>query len=308
MRALIVTTFGGPETAEIAELPLPEPAAGQVRIRTAASAVHPADLLARSGALAAMLPAQPHYALGWDLAGEVDALGSGVTAFRPGDQVIGLSDWFVGLNGTQAEYVVLPAAAVAAAPTGVPAAEAATLPLNGLTASQALDLLGLEAGQTLLVTGAAGGVGGFAAELAVGRGLTVLGLAGAQDKDFVTGLGAQWVERGDHAAADVLAAVPDGVDGVLDTALVGAPLLAAVRDGGVFVNVFPPAAPAAERGIRIDSVGVRSDGAQLAELVGLVEQGGLSLRLAGTHPLDEAPAAHARVAGGGARGGVVLSF
>ncbi|MFC5911238.1 NADP-dependent oxidoreductase [Streptacidiphilus monticola] len=308
MRAVIVESFGEPEAAKVSELPLPEPGAGEVRIRVTGAAVHPADLLTRSGALAGVLPEQPHYRLGWDLAGTVDAVGEGVTSFRAGDRVVGLSDWFAALNGTQAEYVVLPAGSVAAAPSSVPAETAATLPLNGLTALQALDLLGLDRGQTLLVTGAAGGVGGFAVQLAVGRGLRVLGLAGSQDKEFVTGAGAEWIERGDDAADHVRAAVPGGVDGVFDTALIGAPALAAFRDGLVFVNVFPPAAPAAERGVRVDSVGVQSNGAQLAELVRLVDEGALTLRLAATLPAEEVPAAHTRLGAGGSRGGIVLTF
>ncbi|MCX4747737.1 NADP-dependent oxidoreductase [Kitasatospora sp. NBC_01287] len=308
MRTVVVKNFGGPEAAELIGTELPALGADQLRIRVAAAAVHPADLLTRSGALAALLPERPHYTLGWDLSGTVDAVGAEVTSFAVGEPVVALSDWFATLNGTQAEYVVLPATAVAPAPTKATEVEAATLPLNGLTAAQALDLIGLAEGATLLVTGGAGGVGGFAVELAVSRGLRVIAVAGIKDQAFVTGLGAQWVERGEQAAEAVRALVPGGVDGVFDTALVGSPLLAAVRDGGVFVNVFPPAAPVAERGIRVDSVGVHSDGAQLAALSELVDQGSLTLRPARTFAAAEVAAAHTLLAGGGQRGGVVLTF
>ncbi len=308
MRAVIVKSFGEPEAAEVAEVELPEPSAGQVRVKVHASGVHPADLLIRSGALAAMLPEAPHYALGWDLAGTVEALGEGVTSCAVGDLVIGLNDWFATMAGVNAEFAVLPAVALAPVPEGVSPSEAATLPLNGLTALQALDMIGVAEGQTLVVTGAAGGVGGFATELAVGRGAKVIAIAGSQDKEFVASLGAEFVERGDGAAEAVLALVPGGVDAVFDTALIGTPLMAAVHDDGVFVNVFPPAAPEADRGIRIDSIGVHSDGPQLAELSGMVEAGKLTLRLAGSYPAAEVAAVHTRLAAGGTRGGLVLTF
>lgn len=303
MRAVIISTFGEPEVLQVAELPVPAPGAGQVRVRVHAAPVHPADLLTRNGALAAILPEQPHFVLGWDFAGTVDEVGDGVTGLTPGQPVAGLVDWFGSFNGTHAEYVVLDRAALAVLPGDADLTAYAGLPLNGLTAAQALDLLGLTAGQTLLVTGAAGGVGGYAIQLAVRSGLQVFGFAGAADAGFVTGAGATFVPSGtDVAAALGEAGLPDGADGVLDTALLGAPALAAVRDGGVFVNVHGPVAPPAERGVRVDSVAVHSDGAQLAGLVAA----GLMLRVGATFPLDQAAEAHARLGKGGTRGSVVL--
>lgn len=307
MRAVVVKSFGGPETIEIAEVPVPVPAPGEVLIRTQAVSVHPADVAVRSGAVAAYLPEQPYYQLGWDVAGTVEAVGDGVQGFRAGDAVIGLSHWFATRNGTHADFAVLPAGAVAPAPAGTPVTAAATLPLNGLAALQAVEAAGLAEGGTLLVSGAAGSLGGFAAQLAVGRGLRVIAVAGAADREFLTGLGAQWVERGETAVEAVRALAPEGVDGVVDAAILGAPLLPAVRDGGAFVSVRPTAAPEPDRGIRVTVVDVHPDGAQLVLLATLVEQGRLTLRVDSEHPLTEAAKAHTRLAEGGVRGGVVLT-
>jgi NADPH:quinone reductase-like Zn-dependent oxidoreductase len=306
VRAVAVSSFGDPEVLAVIDVPQPEPGAGQVRIRVQAAPVHPVDLGTRAGAFAALLPEQPRYFLGWDLAGTVDAVGEGVREFTPGQAVIGLSDWFASLVGTQAEYVVLNASAVALAPTNAAPAEAATIPLNALTAAQALDLLKLSAGQSVAITGAAGAVGGYAVELAVQRGLRVYAIAGQQDEAFLTGLGATFIARSDDPAAAVRAVLPEGVDGLFDTALVGAPALGAVRDGGSFVNVYAPLAPEAERDIAVAGVFVQSNGAQLAELVKLAEQGKLSLRVAQTYPFEEAARAHEALAKGGVRGRLVL--
>jgi len=209
--------------------------------------------------------------------------------------------------GAQAEQVVLPARLLAPAPAGAPVEAAATLPLNALTADQALDLLDLPAGATLLVTGAAGGVGGYAVELGVLRGLRVVAQAGAADADLVRSLGAaEVVPRDGDPVAAARAVAPGGVDGVLDAAVVGPALLGAVRDGGAFVAVIDPALPTPKRDVRTAKVSVRGDGAHLARLVGLVEEGRLSLRVAATLPFAEAAEAHRRLEKGGVRGRLVL--
>ncbi|MGW2400202.1 alcohol dehydrogenase catalytic domain-containing protein [Kitasatospora sp. NPDC001664] len=304
MRAVTVSTFGGPENVEITEAPLPGPAVGELRVRTRAAAVHPADAAVRSGAVAAYLPPLPSHRLGWDLAGTVDAVGEGVTGFRPGDEVIGLSHWFRSHNGVHAEYAVLPASAVAPAPAGVDAAVAAALPLNGLTAAQALDATGLTAGRTLLITGAAGNLGGLALQLATARGLDVLALAGPGDRAFVTAHGARFVDRDDLASLALLA--PDGVDAVLDTALLGPALLPHLLPGTVFVAVRPTNDLPADTLLTV--VDVVPDGARLAELAALVAAGALTVRVDTAVPFTEAAKAHARLAERGVRGAVVLTF
>ncbi|MEU5116039.1 NADP-dependent oxidoreductase [Streptomyces longwoodensis] len=293
MRAAVVRSFGGPESVEVVESELPEPAARQVRIKVAAAALNPVDAGVRAGAFGG---AGKQIGLGWDVAGTVDATGV-ATAWSPGDRVVALDYGMVKAVGAHAEYVVVDADAVATAPTTVDAVHAATLPLNALTAAQALDLLELEEGRSLLVTGAAGAVGGFAVQLAARRGVAVTGLARAADEDLVRSLGATPV-AGEPSGG--------GFDAVLDAAVLGEHALRWVRDGGAYVGVIPQAQPAPVRGVRTSAVEVAADGARLAELVRLVDEGALTLRVAGTYALDDAAEAHARLAGGGVRGRIVL--
>jgi NADPH2:quinone reductase len=309
MRAVVVRSFGGPEVLEVGEVPVPVTGAGQVRIRVEAAAVNPVDAATRSGALASagLMPPREVIGIGWDVAGRVDEVGVGVTTFAPGDRVIGLRDRLDVSLGTYAEFVVLDADAVAPAPGGVSATEAATLPLNGLTALQALDLLALEAGATLLVTGAAGAVGGFAVELAALRGLHVVAVASAEDEAFVRAAGAQWfVPRSADLAQAVRDLVPGGVDGALDAAVLGVRALGAVRNRGAFVSVVAGAAPLPLRGITVSEQWVAADGSALARLSSLAEGGRLSLRVADALPLDRADQAHEALAKGGLRGRLVL--
>src|SRR2546429_2028541 len=210
MRAAVFGPWGDRAAPRAPALPVPPVGPGQVRVRVEAARVPPVDLFTRAGGFAAALPEREHYVLGWDFAGTVDAVGTGVTGFAAGDAVVGLSDWFDTQIGAQAEYIVLGADALAPAPAGLSPVEASTLPLNALTAQQALDLLGLAEGQTLGVTGAAGAVGAFAVELAVRRGLRVYGIAGPQDEEFVRGPGARFVPRTDDPAGALRAAVPGG--------------------------------------------------------------------------------------------------
>ncbi|MFM9372005.1 zinc-binding dehydrogenase [Streptomyces sp. Da 82-17] len=171
---------------------------------------------------------------------------------------------------------------------------------NTLSADQALDLLGLRAGQSVLVTGAAGGVGAHAVELAHTRGLHVTVLAAPADAEFLAARGADRFQPRDDALA------PTAYDGVLDAAGLGAAALAAVRDGGAYVGLWPGREPEAERGIRIAALDVRADGARLAALSGLVDEGRVQARVARTYPLGAAAEAHARLAEGGLRGRIVL--
>ncbi|MFF1809881.1 zinc-binding dehydrogenase [Streptomyces sp. NPDC058251] len=294
MRAAVVTAFGGPEVVEIVEVEVPEPGARQVRIKVAAAALNPVDAGVRAGVFGG---AGKRLGLGWDVAGTVDAAGV-ATGWNVGDQVVALAYGPAKSLGTHADYVVVDADAVAAAPASVDVAHAATLPLNALTAVQALDLLGLAAGQSLVVTGAAGAVGGYGVQLAVHRGLSVTALARETDEELVRSLGAA------RFVPDAVAA--GSVDGVLDAALLGETALEWVRDGGAFVGVIPGAQPASVRGVRTGAVEVAADGARLAELAALVDEGVLTLRVAETYALDEAAKAHARLAEGGLRGRLVL--
>ncbi|MET9873948.1 NADP-dependent oxidoreductase [Actinacidiphila glaucinigra] len=298
MHAVVIREFGGPEVLEVAEVPLPEPGPGQVRVRVAAAGVNPADLAVRAGLLgASALVPGGFLGLGWDVAGTVDAVGAGVSGLAPGTAVVGAVGGFGQRTKAHAEYVVLEADAVAAAPSSVDPVHAATLPTNALTADQALGLLAVRPGDRLLVTGAAGAVGGYAVQLARHAGLRVVALARPADAPLLRELGAE------EAVSS-----PDGVraDAALDAAALGAPALAAVRDGGAYVTARPDAVPAAERGIRVAGVQVQPDGERLAELVALLDRGVLTTRVADTYPLAEAAKAHARLAEGGLRGRLVL--
>ncbi|MGW6983574.1 NADP-dependent oxidoreductase [Streptomyces sp. NPDC054932] len=297
MQAAVVTEFGGPEQVVSAEVPVPHPAAGQVRVRVVAAGLNPVDGAVRAGVFGG---AGQRIGLGWEVSGEIDEVGAEVAGLSVGDLVVGLHHGAVKPLGTHAQYVVLDATAVAAAPTTVDAVAAAGLPLAGLTAARAVDLLGLAPGSSVLITGAAGVVGGLAVQLAARAGLVVTALAGPQDEELVRSLGATgFVPRG---------AAPAGpVDGVLDAAVLGADALAAVRDGGVYVGLIPNHAPAAERGIRVEEQEVAADGAHLARLVALVDAGALALRVADTFPLAEAAKAHARLEEPGVRGRIILT-
>jgi len=306
MRAMVIRRFGGPEVLEFVEVPVPEPGPGQVRIRVAAAAVNPVDLATRSGVLssAGVIPPREVLGLGWDVAGEIDDAGD--TGFRAGDAVIGLRDRIATPLGAYSDRIVLDASAVASAPAGVSPAEAATLPLNALTAAQALDLV--ETTGTVLVTGAAGAVGGYAVALAHARKLRVVAVASEADEAQVRAFGAdEFVPRGPALGDRVRAGVPGGVDAVLDTALLGLDALDAVRGGGEFVAFAAGAAPIPLRGIRVRTVWIRADGDRLAELARLAENGTLPLRVAGVLPLAEAATAHERLAAGGLRGRLVLT-
>ncbi|MFD0435729.1 NADP-dependent oxidoreductase [Streptomyces chartreusis] len=294
MRAVVVDSVGGPEVVEVVETGVPEPGERQIRIKVAAAALNPVDAGVRAGVFGAL---QGRTGLGWDVAGTVNAVG-GAGSWNVGDAVVALHYGMVKPLGTHAEYVVVDADAVASAPATADAVHAASLPLNALTALQALDRLELTSGQSLLVTGAAGAVGGYAVQLAARRGITVTALAREADEEFVRSLGAAGFTAGGAGAGSF--------DAVLDAAVLGAPALEWVRDGGAYIGVIPHAEPGSVRGVRTGAVEVRADGAQLAELVRLVDEGVLALRVAETYALDDAAKAHARLAEGGVRGRLVL--
>ncbi|MFD8566738.1 NADP-dependent oxidoreductase [Streptomyces sp. NPDC059639] len=296
MRAATVSRFGGPEAVEIREVPVPVPGPGQVRVKVAAAALNPVDAAMRAGAFGS---AGERIGLGWDVAGTVESVGPGVS-WSPGERVIGLATGHRTPLGTHAEYTVLDADAIAAAPTTVDDTHAGALPLNALSAAQALDMAALKPGQSLLVTGAAGGVGAHSVELAHHRGLKVTALASARDEQFLRARGADHFLPRDEPLPSAT------FDGVIDAALLGDTALAPVRDGGTYIGVWPGQEPAPERGVRIDALDVRADGAQLAELSQLVDQGVLLARVTETFPLADAAAAHARLAKGGLRGRLVI--
>ncbi|MGH9104185.1 MAG: NADP-dependent oxidoreductase [Acidimicrobiales bacterium] len=310
MRAVAIPRFGPAEVLTVAELPEPEPGEGQVRVRVAAATVNPTDLGLRAGLRAAQLRTPPPYVPGMELAGVVDAVGPGVE-WRSGERVMAIVLPTGPGGGAQAEMVVVPGESVARIPDGASMEAAATLPMNGLTVRRALDLLALSPGQSLAVTGAAGAVGGYAIELGVAAGLRVIAVASPSDEELLERLGADVVlPRGDDAAERVRQVVPDGVDGLIDAALIGAPILPAIRDGGGLIAVRPFQGET-ERGIEIQLVLVAEYARNQAALEGLrqlASQGKLTLRVAETFPPERAAEAHRRLEAGGVRGRLVILF
>jgi len=312
MRAVTFSRFGGPEVLEVSNLTEREPRPGEVRIRVAAATVNPTDIGFRSGRQSALLTGlQPPYIPGMELAGVVDAVGPGVTDWKPGDRAMAIVVPRRSEGGAMAESVVVPAASVARVPEGTSLEAAATLPMNGLTVRLALDLLALKAGATLAVTGAAGAVGGYAVQLGVADGLHVIAVAAPKDEALLKKLGAETVvPRGDDAAQRIRSIVPAGVDGVIDAAVIGAPILPAVRDGGGLAAVRGFEGET-ERGITIHQVRVADyvqNQAALDRLGHLVAQGKLTLRVAETFPPERAAEAHRRLEAGGVRGRLVIVF
>lgn len=309
MRVTGVDEWGGPEALREFDVPDPHAGDGEVRIAVRAAAVSPTDTLLRNGSRAEMLkdiPA-PHVP-GMDAAGVIDEVGAGVDRLAVGDEVMAVL-LPRGSRGGYAQYVVLPAESVVHKPATASFAEASTIPMNGLTAQLALDLLDLPEGRTLGVTGAAGAFGGYVVELAKARGLRVIADASAADEELVASLGADVVvRRGDDVADRFLAACPGGVDAIADGSLQAPMLLRAIRDDGAIATVRGWDGPT-ERGITAHPVWVRdyvTNTASLDELRRLAEEGRLTPRVAAEIPAERASEAHAALEAGGRRGRFVL--
>ncbi|AQZ67129.1 Zinc-containing alcohol dehydrogenase superfamily [[Actinomadura] parvosata subsp. kistnae] len=301
MKSVRFHEFGGPEVLRYEDVAQPTPGAGQVRIRVAATSFNGVDGNIRAGYMQAPIPVELPHTPGIDVAGTVDALGDGVDDIAVGDQVVGLLPMTE--PGAAAEYVLAPAEILTGAPKNVPLADAAALPLVGLTAWQALfDHGKLTAGQRVLINGAGGAVGWYAVQLAKEVGAYVIATASPRSAERVKAAGADEVI--DHTTTDVTAAVTEPVDLVLNLAPVAPERLAAlvtlVRDGGALVNttVWMPAPSAEERGVRGIDVFVRSDADQLADLVARVSTGELRVDVAQRVALADLPALHARAGAG----------
>jgi NADPH:quinone reductase len=307
-RAVEIPEPGGPEVLRVVEREVREPAAGEIRIAVEAAAVNPTDIGFRARGTA---ETPPPWVPGMDAAGVVESVGPGVERVAPGDEVMAAVMPRRPEGGAQAGLIVVPEASVVHAPAGVTLEQAATLPMNGLTALRGLELLGLDAGATLAVTGGAGLLASYVIPLAKLRGLRVLADAAPADEEFVRALGAAVVPRGDDPAAATRAAVPEGVDAVFDTALLGRGMLAAIRSGGAMVYVRTWSGDDVEDGVEIRPVQVaqvleRTD--WLDQLRDLASRGVLPLRVAATFPPERAADAHRLMEAGGLRGRAVIVF
>lgn len=310
MRAVRLAEFGV-ENMQVEEIADPLPSTGEVLIATEAATVNPADQGMVSGAMASFLPASitAPYTPGWDLAGRVVALGDGVDHSMLGSKVVGFSPWIEAGRGTQASLVALPIANVAVASDGLSSAHLTTVGLNGLTAWRAVDELSLVDGETLVIAGAAGSVGGFALELAVDRGIRVIAAVYERDRATAMALGASDVaanETGD-VASTVRSIVPDGADAFLDTTTsLGNRGLGAVRDGGCYVTTTEP--PQAERNITVTKIYGGPDASALATLIKMAETGRLHTPIASEFDVSDARAAYEEFASAPHRGRIVLTF
>jgi NADPH:quinone reductase-like Zn-dependent oxidoreductase len=290
------------------EIPQPTPAAGEVLIQVAAIGVNPVDWKLR------LLPVRSRFKLpmpcipGADVAGVVVGVGEGVTAFKAGDEVFAM----IGLTGAYAQYICAAEAHIAHSPKTLNHTQAASVPLAALTAWQALFEHGsLEAGQTALIHGAAGGVGGFAVQFARARGARVVATASAGNASYVTGLGAEDVLDYRTDSAD---RYPKQVDFVLD--LIGDEavdhLIDALKPGCMLVQVAPggsaeTAQKAKAAGVQTLGMQVHPDGGQLQQIAALIDTGKVSTTVAAVYPLAEAGKAHELSQQGHTRGKIVLS-
>ncbi|MFH8387407.1 NADP-dependent oxidoreductase [Kitasatospora sp. NPDC018058] len=296
--AITFSEYGAPEVLRLAEVAPPQPGPGQVRIKVKAASVNPLDLKTRSGLMAKAVPARFPVTPGLDAAGVVDAVGEGADV-AVGDEVLGST-----VGGSYSEYALLERPV--AKPEVLSWEVAASLVTVGQTASRVLGQLGVEAGQTLLVHGAAGSVGVIAVQLAVAHGITVIGTVGEHDTERVTVLGATAVRYGDGWVERVKAAAPAGVDFVFDASGAGvlADSVALTGDPAKVITIADMSA--AQHGVRFSAGSADQGGQALPELVQLAAAGKLTLPIWRTYPLAEAAQAHADLEAHRNRGKAVL--
>ncbi|WP_157428299.1 NAD(P)-dependent alcohol dehydrogenase [Agromyces salentinus] len=320
MRAITMRRYGGPQVLELAEIEAPRPAAGEVLIRVEAAAVSAGDVLIMHGeprmirlAFGLAAPRQP--VIGRDVAGEVAAVGAGVTRFAVGDRVFAESD-----QAGWAEYATVPERFVALRPASVDAVHAAAVPVSGTTALQGLRLAGLRPGQRLLVNGASGGVGGFVVQLGVAMGAEVTGVCRGTKAEHVRALGAHEVI--DHTREDFTARagafdvvfdlVADHPLGRVRRSLVrdGMLVLSSGRGGTVtgplgrlaVASVVSPFVPQ-----RLRPLAAKRSGEDLTELARRIDAGDLRPVVDAVFPLERAAEAVRRFEAGDVRGKLVLA-
>jgi NADPH:quinone reductase-like Zn-dependent oxidoreductase len=332
MKAIRQHAFGGPEVLQYEDAPMPELNPGEVLIRVHVVGVNPPDWYLRDGYK--MLPPewQPPVSfpliLGTDISGVIAAVADDVTSFSVGDEVFSMVRFPTGLAGgsrAYAEYLSVPAEEVARKPAGIDHAQAAAVPMSLLTAWQFMIELGHDVqnplqpnrhepvpleGKTVLVNGAAGGVGHFAVQLAKWRGARVIAVASGEHAAMLRDLGAdEVIDYTQTAAEDVVR----DIDLVIDA--VGGPtsgrFLRTLKRGGALFPVFPldfsGSEEAEKLGVTVSSTQVRSSGAQLAELARLLDAGTIRAVIDSTYPLAAARKAHERAAAGHIRGKIVLT-
>ncbi|MET4921724.1 NADP-dependent oxidoreductase [Streptomyces sp. PSRA5] len=301
MRAARYHEYGGAESLVIEQAPDPHPGPGEIRVRVAAAGVNPIDWKLRTGALHQLLPLELPAIPGRDAAGVVDEIGDGAQGVSIGDRVFGLG----GVTGATAELVIL--SAWAHAPATWNDEQAAGAGLASVTAMRGLNALGSLAGRTLLVEGAAGGVGSAAVEIAVARGATVIGTASERNHEFLTSLGAVPTTYGPGLAQRLTALAPHGVDIALDTAASGS-LDDLVAITGDPTRIATVADHAGGQRLGTHVVNAENDSTLLSAAAELGRQGRYTPRIERTYPLEEIADAHAHAERGRTRGKIVVSI
>lgn len=313
MKAVVFDKFGGPEVLHLADLPIPAPGTGQVLVRVAASTVNPTDLMMRNGMQASLMTSlKPPFIAGMEFTGVVEDVGEGVSLAN-GTRVLGVINPRTPAGGAYAEYIVVPAVSVAELAPQSDLVAAATVPMNALTASMALDQTGLQSGQSLLVTGGTGMLGGYVLQLAKEHGIKTIAAGRDEDRELLASLGVDIIlPRDTELVGAVLAHCPEGVDGLIDCALLGKAASAAVRDGGSAIGVRK-SNPIEDERLTVGYVAVTNgmeDTGTLCRIADLLGQGKLTPRVAeaGVFACEEAVAAHRMAEAGGYRGRVVIRF
>ena len=308
MKAVRFDEYGPVEVLDVRDVPVPEPGRGEVLVRVRAAGINPGEAKIREGALHDLWPATFPSGQGSDFAGVVDRLGPDVTTAAPGDHVIG----WVDTRSSQAEYVVAEAANLARKQAGLPWEVAGAIPVAGFTAWAMVRAVDLKPGDTVVVTGAAGGVGSIAVQLAKRKGATVIGLAGPSNHDWLRRHGVLPLAYGDRAAErirDTANADADGrIDAFLDT-YGGDYVELALNDLKVSpdrVDTIVRFDAGAKYGVKVDGNAAGASAATLSELAALAAAKELEIPLAHTFPLRDVRAAYAQLARGHVRGKIVL--
>jgi NADPH2:quinone reductase len=312
MRAIGCTEYGGLEVIKELGIKKPIPGPGEVLIKIHAAGANPVDYKIRQGRLKDRMPNIFPIVFGWDAAGTIEAASEGIGDFSIGDEVFAYTRKDTIHDGTYAEYIAVPAEFVCGKPDGLSMSEAAAIPLAGLTAYQSLiETAGLTGRETVLIHAGAGGVGGFAVQIAKNVGATVISTAGEKNHDYVKTLGADYViDYTKHDFRDAVGELyPDGVDVVYDT--VGGDVyqksLEVIKKGGRMVSILQKPEPELEKnyGITTQYVFVRPDGKQLGVLKKMAEAGTLFTKVTEI-PLDNAAKAHRMLESRHVTGKIVL--
>jgi NADPH:quinone reductase-like Zn-dependent oxidoreductase len=295
MKAVLYHRYGGSEVLQYEDVQRPAPGVGQVLVKVAATSFNPVDAGIRGGYLSEVYAINFPHIPGVDVAGTIAEVGDGVEGWNVGDAVVGMLP--LDADGAAAEYVLAPAEVLTTAPRSVALADAAALPTVGLTAWQALfEVAGLKAGQTILINGAGGAVGGYAVQLAKQAGAVVTATASARSVNRLRNYGADRVIDYIDFTATPIAVEGQPFDVVLNLVSTSpeqtAALVGIAADGGFHVGTMTAGEEDPQRRVRTQRVFVRSDAAQLAELVGRVDAGQLSIDVADRRPLTEVAAVH----------------